>query len=394
MGPSHYADLSVGSMPRAKIYRTPLGDVSVSAEKVEHLALSGSFSIDPPCRVQRPDWGRAHSLPAMVTAETWEHSVEVEVPFLQRTLDPFGLVPIIFGETDPADAARVLASLLDEKTLIVASSDLSHFHPYAEACQIDQECVDAICRLDLTVMEQQEACGKIPILVLMHLAKTMGWKVRLLDYRNSGDTSGQKAQVVGYAAIAFYAPFGRCLQAVERQSLLGIARAALHEAVTGRRLLRGCELTTNLIKPRGCFVTLTQNGDLRGCIGNLTPQHPLHQAVAENARSAALHDPRFPPVSSAEVGGLHIEVSVLSEPQPLSFSSPEDLLLKLQVGDGVILQMGRHAATYLPQVWEQLPDKVAFLNSLSQKAGCHASDWRNSGTRVSLYEVEAFEEQV
>src|ERR1035438_6097786 len=91
MGPSHYADLSVGSMPRAKIYRTPLGDVSVSAEKVEHLALSGSFSIDPPCRVQRPDWGRAHSLPAMVTAETWEHSVEVEVPFLQRTLDPFGL---------------------------------------------------------------------------------------------------------------------------------------------------------------------------------------------------------------------------------------------------------------------------------------------------------------
>ena len=283
--------------------------------------------------------------------------------------------------------------ILDKRTLIVASSDLSHYYPYDEARKLDQSCVDAICRLDIDAMESEEACGRIPILILMHAAKAHGWKVRLLDMRNSGDTGGDKSRVVGYAAIAFYEPFGEHLGKDERSSLLGIARRALHEAAATGRLPEAPRSVAGLSEPRGCFVTLTKHGELRGCIGNLTANGPLYQVVAEDARSAALSDPRFTPVSEREVDGLKIEISVLSEPKQLWFSSPEDLLRKLQPGvDGVILRMGDRAATYLPQVWEQIPEKETFLNSLAEKAGCDPSEWRKPGTSVFLYEVEAFKE--
>jgi AmmeMemoRadiSam system protein B/AmmeMemoRadiSam system protein A len=395
MGPSHYAYMRACALPDAAEYRTPLGDVPIS-RKAALLAQSRPFALDPPCAVQRPGW--ASMVQRVVrgrdTAETWEHSVEVEIPFLQKTLKSFELVPVVCGDVDPAQAARALAPFLDDRTLFVASSDLSHYYKYDEARRLDHDCVSAICSLDLKSMENQQACGKIPILILMNIAKERGWKVRLLDCRNSGDTSGDtSAGVVGYAAIAFYAPFGSQLGAQQRQSLLKIARRALRESVATGRIPEGALAEPGLAAPRGCFVTLTRDGALRGCIGNLAAQGPLFQAVAENARSAALDDPRFRPVSAGEVDGLRIEVSVLSEAQRLSFSSPEDLLLKLQPGvDGVILRIGNRMATYLPQVWEQLPDKERFLDSLAEKAGCEPSDWRKPGTSVYLYEVESFKE--
>jgi AmmeMemoRadiSam system protein B/AmmeMemoRadiSam system protein A len=394
MGPSHYAYLHGASLPDAGLYRTPLGDVPISG-KAGRLALSSPYSIEPACIVQRPDWWTQSSRlpPTVETADTWEHSVEVEIPFLQRTLGRFELVPIVFGDVDTAQAAKALAPIVDDRTLIVASSDLSHYFPYEVARELDRSCVDAICRLDIKAMQSQQACGRIPILVLMHLAKERGWKARLLDCRNSGDTGGDKSRVVGYAAIAFYAPFGRHLGEDQRRSLLRIARSALPGSAPGNHPPHAALSGSSLAEPRGCFVTLTEHGMLRGCIGNLEAQDPLPEAVAENARSAATADPRFPPVSERESGSIRIEISVLSEPRELYFSSPEDLLRKLQPGvDGVILRIGDRVATYLPQVWEQLPDKVEFLDSLARKAGCNPSDWRNPGAAVSLYEAESFKE--
>jgi len=368
----------------------------VVSPKARLLATLDPFALEPRCNVQRPEWWIESPLrpPARDTAGTWEHSVEVEIPFLQRTLGRFELIPAVCGEVDTAQAARALDKVLDRRTLIVASSDLSHYYSYDQARRLDQGCVDAICRLDTDAMESQEACGRIPILILMRVARTHGWRVRLLDMRNSGDTSGNSSHgVVGYAAIAFYEPFGEHLGKDERQALLGIARRALHEAAATGRLPGAPASVAGLSEARGCFVTLTHQGELRGCIGNLTAGGPLYEAVAENARSAALSDPRFPPVAEREVEGLRIEISVLSEPKPLWFSSPEDLLRKLQPGvDGVILRMGDRAATYLPQVWEQLPNKETFMNSLAEKAGCEPDAWRRPGTSVFLYEVEAFRE--
>jgi AmmeMemoRadiSam system protein A len=140
-------------------------------------------------------------------------------------------------------------------------------------------------------------------------------------------------------------------------------------------------------------VTLTVGGELRGCIGNIFPERPLAEDVIQNARNAALHDPRFSPVTADELGKIEVEVSVLSVPAKLQFSSPEDLLQKLRPQqDGVVLTVRGRRATFLPQVWEQLPDANDFLRHLSSKAGLSADAWRQPGTEIMIYHVDAFKE--
>jgi AmmeMemoRadiSam system protein A len=180
----------------------------------------------------------------------------------------------------------------------------------------------------------------------------------------------------------------------DRRALLSLARQSLREAATSGKLMAVPSGLPEYFKVnKGCFVTLTVKGSLRGCIGNITPDMPLAEAVVRNARSAALHDSRFSPVTAEEVSTIEVEVSVLSVPEPLSFSSPEDLLKKLRPHvDGVVLKMGMSRATFLPQVWEQLPDPNDFLSHLSAKAGLSSRAWREAGTEVMTYQVEAFKE--
>jgi AmmeMemoRadiSam system protein B/AmmeMemoRadiSam system protein A len=399
LGPSHYALFDGASVPAVDAYRTPLGLVPISP-KARALAKISPCLSEPFCPVQRPAWWQQSSKPApdpaKDTPDTWEHSAEVQVPFLQKVLTNFAILPVVFGNVDPAQVAQAVATQLDDKTLLVVSSDLSHYHPYDEAKALDTRCVKAMCSLDIGAMESQEACGKLPILTLLHLAHQNGWQARLLDYRNSGDTSGDKSHgVVGYAAIAFYAPAQGNFNPTERTQLLELARRALKEAVApGRSPVADTNnWPAKFRESRGCFVTLTEAGALRGCIGHIFPQESLYRAIQDNARSAALEDPRFRPVQPGELNQLEIEISVLTEPKPLPFTSPEDLLAKLQPGkDGVVLKLDGRGATYLPQVWEQLPDKVEFLNHLSEKGGGAPGDWRKPGTSVLIYHVEAFKE--
>jgi len=185
------------------------------------------------------------------------------------------------------------------------------------------------------------------------------------------------------------------LSTAERNLLLRLARETLI-AVTAKRLdpePPPGALTPALGERRACFVTLTRNGSLRGCIGHLSPKEPLWKAVIENARSAAIYDPRFPPVSASELGQIEIEISVLTEPRRLEYNSLEDLLNQLQPGrHGVVLERAFQRVTFLPQVWEDLPDKVLFLSRLCLKAGWDGDAWREPGLNVSIYQVEAFEE--
>lgn len=331
------------------------------------------------------------------TPDTWEHSVEVQVPFLQKTLKDFKILPIVFGDADPAQVAKVLADIIDDNTVVVASSDLGHYHPYDAARKLDSRCIKAICDLDADAMNSQEACGKAPILALIRLARLKGWKATLLDCCNSGDVSAEKDRVVGYAAVGFYEPTREKFTPSERKLLLDLARAALVRVAgspnTPEPEVPAGDLPAKLTEPTACFVTLTRKGALRGCIGHIQPQEALYKAVVHNAQNAATRDPRFLPVQPDEVGEIKIEISVLTEPQPLSFSSPEDLLEKLRpFEDGVVLKVGSRGATFLPQVWAQIPDKTEFLNQLSRKAGCAPSDWRGKETSVSIYHVEAFGE--
>jgi len=402
IGPSHYALVAAASVSGTGRYRTPLGEVPVSP-KARELGKLRPFEIDARATVERPNWWRQSSrtepTPSEENAETWEHSVEVEIPFLQQTLGRFSLVPVVMGDVDTAKAGKALARVIDDDTLIVASSDLSHYHPYAEARALDQRCVDAILKLDTESMAAQEACGKNPILTLLQVAKQRGWKPRLLDLRNSGDVAGDKSSVVGYTAIAFYAEAASVdpdtYSRDDGRQLLKLARDSVQAAVSHRSApsIEGDALPAKLQVKRGTFVTLNERGELRGCIGHLGAMEPLYQDVIDNARAAALEDPRFPPVSVKEVEQLEIEVSVLTPPQPLTFTSPDDLLRKLQPHkDGVVLRIGDRTSTYLPQVWEMIEDKVQFLNTLSEKAGLPPQAWRGPGVSVEIYHVQSFHE--
>ena len=178
----------------------------------------------------------------------------------------------------------------------------------------------------------------------------------------------------------------------EKKYMLGLARRAIENYFkTGGALAVGQnELPSEaLAEKRSCFVTLRIAGRLRGCIGHLEAVQPLYADIIDNAVSAAFGDYRFPRLSESEFKNTDIEVSVLKEPRPLAFSSPEDLLEKLRPdADGVILKKGRRGATYLPQVWKDLPDKGLFLSSLCEKAGLAPDEWKKPGIVIETYEVE------
>lgn len=190
MGPAHYVPVSGVAVGRYQVLSTPLGELPVDTEIVEELLLDSAIFIE------RND------------AHTSEHCLEVELPFLQIMKSAqFRIVPLLFGQTSAEAVAEALIPYIrDPSSRIVVSSDLSHFHDYAHAKRIDTVFLDAIVRNDLPVVARGEACGLIPILTLMLIADHFGWQPHLLNYRNSGDTAGDRQRVVGYGAIAYTEP--------------------------------------------------------------------------------------------------------------------------------------------------------------------------------------------
>jgi hypothetical protein len=181
----------------------------------------------------------------------------------------------------------------------------------------------------------------------------------------------------------------------EEKYLLGLARGALESVVYNKNMpdpqIDGLPGKLKFTQERGCFVTLTISGRLRGCIGNIEPAGQLYKSIMSNAVNAGMHDPRFPKVSASELGHINIEVSVLTAPEPLLFSSPEELPQKLEpCVHGVILKSGYHRSTFLPHVWEQLPDKITFLEHLSLKAGIGKDEWKNA--EIWVYKTVHFRE--
>ena len=185
------------------------------------------------------------------------------------------------------------------------------------------------------------------------------------------------------------------LTSEEKQTLLRIARQSMESAVKGERNPKlGSALLTPRLKEQGAsFVTLTVSGELRGCIGALEPYQPLADDVREHAVAAALQDPRFPPVAPNELNGISIEVSRLSVPYPLEYSTAEDLIQRLRPHtDGVILRDGLRRATFLPQVWEKIPSPAEFLDNLCYKMGAASDAWKRKHLEVLIYQVDDFHE--
>jgi AmmeMemoRadiSam system protein B/AmmeMemoRadiSam system protein A len=390
MGPDHFVGFRSAAVPTVQAFQTPLGRISVHPAAADLLKQPELFAPLPP-------------------ADDREHSLEVVLPFLQVYLKSFELVPVVVGRAEVERLCAALLPLIDTQTLVVVSSDLSHFLPYAEAQARDRQTIARILARDRRALLQDgpSACGAHPLAILLAMAERFGWRPVLLNYLNSGDTAGDRSRVVGYAAIAFFGepPMpatnepSELLAPEKGQALVRLARSTLMEKFglpltpaeveRMRSALNDASLQTRC----GTFVTLKHQGRLRGCIGNLSASDPLAEGVRRNALNAAFHDPRFSPLQEKELEQIEIEVSVLTEPQPLAFSDPEDLLRKLRPNvDGVIIRQGYASATFLPQVWEQLSKKEDFLGHLCLKAGLPRDAWKRGKLEVSTYQVQYFEE--
>ena len=371
LGPVHRVPVRGLALPGVDSFLTPLGQVAIDQDAVAMVSSLRQVVVSPAAHAQ-------------------EHSLEVQLPFLQSVLADFKLLPLAVGDATPSEVAQVLESVWGgDETVVVISSDLSHFLPYATAQARDHETVQRIMECNATLTHEQ-ACGATPINGLLVAAQHLDMQPHLLGQCNSGDTAGDKERVVGYACFAFVpkivdgATDSMALNS-QGKSLLSIARTAISTAL-------GCPLTASeeghwLRQPGACFVTLTQHQQLRGCIGSLEARRPLLADVKSNAVAAALHDPRFVPLTLAELDITDLEVSVLSATQPLQFSSEADALSQLRPGvDGVIFEFGHYRSTFLPQVWEQLPSPSVFMAHLKRKAGL-APDFWDKRVQLQRYTV-------
>jgi hypothetical protein len=373
LGPAHRVAVRGLALPAAERFATPLGEVALDRAAIESLA----------------------GLPQVLASEAahaLEHSLEVHLPFLQTVLGDFQLLPLVVGRATPGEVAAVLERLWGgPETLVVISSDLSHFLTYDSARETDAESVQRMLELE-AVLDHEQACGATPVNGLLAVANRRGLRAELLDLRNSGDTAGDKSRVVGYAALAFHeTPLPQPAEDARGEILLAAARAAIGEHFGAEALV--LDMQPWMLEAGASFVTLTQDGDLRGCIGSLEAHRPLLEDVQSNAVAAAFRDPRFVPLSNHEFAHVRLEVSEVSRAEPLEFESESHALSLLRPHvDGLILEYGRHRSTFLPQVWETLARPEQFLSQLKRKAGLPADFWHDE-LRLSRYSVTKWKEK-
>jgi len=406
LAPSHYigfAGVSVGSYDA---YETPLGQMPVDKNLADKLLQEEYFDFLP-------------------QAHTREHAIEIELPFLQKTLGDFKLIPLIFGSQTNLEEikqiAQILKKYLDDETLIIASVDFTHYGPNYGFVPFKQDIEKNLAELDAPVVENFKNLkteelyhyietkaitndGQIVLATLSEILKpSAGEKkpnIEMTGNNTSGKITGDSENSVHYVSFVVFgdkqlAMNNEQLTNQEKNYLLDLARKTLeYYFETGKKLeIDEREISENLKQERGVFITLNKHEQLRGCIGYILPHGKIYEAVIDNALNAAFDDPRFGPLQENELEDVEIEVSILTEPQELPISNPQDYLTRLRPEiDGVILKQGSNSATYLPQVWESLKNPGEFLESLCQKAGLNANCWLNEKTKISIYQAIVFSE--
>jgi AmmeMemoRadiSam system protein A/AmmeMemoRadiSam system protein B len=391
------------SVPAATHYQTPLGQIPLDSEFIDSLLKYPLFQNVP----------RVNEL---------EHSVQIELPLLQYKQRDFKLVPIVAGDCSAETikkAASILKSLVDDETLVVASSDFTHYGPNYGYVPFTENIPEQIKKLDMGAYEYianldssgfldyrlrtgTTICGYIPIAILLSMMDK-STEVTLLKYATSGEITGDFSNSVSYLSVAFSGawksspPPGPAesvsdLSEQDKKQLLALARGSIvsflqqHKIPTPADL--NIELTENMKEPRAAFVTLTQNSQLRGCIGDVYPRQPLYKSVISNAINAAVNDRRFSPLTRDQCDSLGIEISALTA-APVPIASPEQIRIGV---DGVVLSKDGYSALFLPQVApEQHWNLEQMLTNLSLKAGLPADGWKQ-GASFMVFQAEVFSE--
>jgi AmmeMemoRadiSam system protein B/AmmeMemoRadiSam system protein A len=384
LGPCHRVSLKGVALSSADTFVTPLGEIPIDC--------NGALEIIDLPQVHVFDKSHAE-----------EHSLEVQLPFLQVVLDQFKVLPIVVGDCPPSQIAEILNILWGgPETLIVISSDLSHFMDYDAARNLDDITARAIETLSPENIKDNQACGRFPLKGLLVLAKQRDLRVETLGLCNSGDTVGSKDRVVGYGSWAFleqddFEAKTHALLNVHGKTLLKLAAQSIQHGLTTAQ-----PMAVNLDKhpkalgaPGASFVSLKLKGKLRGCIGSVKGQRPLAEDVAQNAFASAFNDHRFSSLSPDELEGLELSISILSPPTPMDVRDEKDLISQLRPGiDGLIIENKGKRALFLPSVWGQLPKPKDFLAHLKAKATMTPSQWSPNfkASRFITAEISAYGE--
>lgn len=394
---AHFAGIVIDD---ADSWKTPLGIVEVDKRLTGKL-VNASNAINYNKALHQHD-----------------HTIEVQIPFLQTVLKGnFKIAPILFGNSyddSYKELARVLATSLGRDDIVVISTDMSHYPNYEDANKIDQKTLEMIKEKDVAKLEeyiekvkalnipgeQTLCCGIDGVKTAIELSNILGAEFEILRYANSGDVEiGDKSRVVGYGSLIMYIPKevgekegmimkDEYLSKEEKVKLLQIAKASIIEAVTGNEQPEVVVTGDRLRQNCGAFVTIKKHGQLRGCIGYIIAVKPLYQTVEDVAKSAAISDPRFRPMSEEELKDIEIEISALT-PLKRIYDVNE-----IEVGKhGIVIKKGFYSGLLLPQVATEYGwDRNTFLEHTCMKAGLPKDAWRDESTEIQIFSAEVFSE--
>lgn len=400
ISPSHTVFFQGASVFDGDAYETPLGPVPIDKELSQKIA-----SINPSVFLST----KGHS----GGGNRGEHALEVHLPFLQHILGKFKLVAIVMGEQEESNnraLGEVLASALSEtNSLIVASTDLSHFYSAKEAERLDSAVRDAIESFNpdkvirTLASGKGEACGGGPVAAAMIAAKRLGGEeIKITHYSNSGDTTGDYSEVVGYLSAVVTtskeapkrpdtigtrpARDPNRLTDEDKKYLLDLARRTIEAKVHDKPIPSDVPDSRLLKENRGAFVTIKINGQLRGCIGMIRAAKPLYETVREMAISAAFEDPRFVELHPDELDRIEVEISALT---PLTRVRD---LNDIEVGtDGLMIKLEYHSGLLLPQVaTEQGWDRTTFLEQTCLKAGLPKNSYKDPHAEIYKFSADVF----
>ena len=380
LAPSHRHGFTGASIYLKGGYRTPLGIVPINESMADRMCSLTGYSF----------------LPA---AHDREHAIEVQIPFIQKTIPGARIVPVVIGVPNKEtiqNLSRALGEMIkDDGIIVLASTDMSHFLPKAQANAVDHQTISLIVSFKtariISLLQDggNIMCGGAGVAAVLSAVQSLpSPRIKILDYTDSSRTGGDVSKVVGYLAAAVLADSPTSIPPMtedDKNTLLDLARRSIRQYLSDGKAPEDQQVTDTLKQQHGVFVTLTKSGVLRGCVGFVETALPLHQCVQRAAVLAAVQDRRFPPVTADELDNIDIEISVLS---PMKKIIDPTLI---EVGrHGLFISSGSRSGLLLPQVaLENKWPRRIFLEQACRKAGLPPDAWK-TGANIYVFEATVF----
>ena len=366
IAPSHNETFTNIAMPEYTYFDTPLGSVEVNNRLIKELASKY------PCVVSNVPFEK-------------EYDIEVQIPFLQNIFLPknqnaldfvknlkklgrkIRIVPILVGRCDYHLISDIITEYSETSSFVI-SSDLSHFYTQDMCRQIDNYSAAIIETGKLDCFQKEQACGLIGIKGLIEFANNNEASLIRAEMYNSGDIDSETDRVVGYGSWFLYPDTkNNFIEKYYKDYIFSVVRESILHAINEEEYIPK-NIPAVMLEYGASFVIIKKEGQLRGCVGSIYPTKPLFVDLADNAKNAGFADSRFIPLTIEELDQIEISVSLLSSLERIKFKDEKDLLSKIHPY-GIIISEHDKRAVYLPIIWEQLPDREIFLNSLKEKAG-------------------------